>query len=362
MVSRGKAVKTAIAGVVGVAVVGVSVAAAWPSDLGLKAVPDHQHVVSKSTSKPTSAVWPASWSRSTAPNPVITQSSAPAVTAPVAPTNAPTPSPSVSKVAQPTGVLLSKPLNGPVTSPFGMRFHPILHVWKLHTGVDFGAPCGTPVGASAPGKVIFAGYVGGYGNRVEVDHGVIAGKHVTTTYSHLSVIGVRVGQQVDVHQAVALSGTTGYSTGCHLHYEVVVNGQFTDPLPWLNGKPAVVDLDKLKPIKGATVPAGELHHPDPVPPTPHPMGTATPSTSPSNPSSTPSRAPSRQPSAPRPSAASPTLGTSPSPSTSQPGATTSPKPTPRESKPTPREPNPSRTSSPPTATKIATASGSDSDH
>ena len=121
-----------------------------------------------------------------------------------------------SKVAMPTGVLLSKPLNGPVTSPFGMRFHPILHVWKLHTGVDFGASCGTPVGSSAPGKVLFAGPAGGYGNRVEVDHGMIAGRHVSTTYNHLSVIGVRVGQRVDVHQAVALSGTTGYSTGCHL--------------------------------------------------------------------------------------------------------------------------------------------------
>ena len=155
---------------------------------------------------------------------------------------------------------------------------------------------------------------------------MIAGKHVSTTYNHLSVIGVRVGQRVDVHQAVALSGTTGYSTG-HLHYEVVVNGQFTDPLPWLNGKPAVVNLDKLKPVRGATVPAGELHHPDPVPPTPHPSGTPsrpTTSNSPSKPSSTPVR-PSRKPSAPTPSSVSTTTpGKAPSTSPSRPGPTTEP--------------------------------------
>ena len=303
MVSRGKAIKTVIAGGVGVAVVGLSVDAAWP----------------------------ASWLDTTPPTPNITQSSAPVSPGVLAPVKAatPTPSPAVSKVAMPTGVLLSKPLNGPVTSPFGMRFHPILHVWTLHTGVDFGASCGTPVGSSAPGKVLFAGPAGGYGNRVEVDHGMIAGKHVSTTYNHLSVIGVRVGQRVDVHQAVALSGTTGYSTGCHLHYEVVVNGQFTDPLPWLNGKPAVVNLDKLKPVRGATIPAGELHHPDPVPPTPHPSGTPsrpTTSNSPSKPGSTSVR-PSGKPSAPTPSSVSTTTpGKAPSTSPSRPGPTTEPAP------------------------------------
>lgn len=327
MVSWGKAIKTVIAGGVGVAVVGLSVTAAWPSDPGLRAVPDHQQLVSR----PMSTAWSASWSDTTQPTPNITQSPAPVNPGVLAPAKAatPTPSPAVSRVAMPTGVLLSKPLNGPVTSPFGMRFHPILHVWKLHTGVDFGASCGTPVGASAPGKVAFAGPAGGYGNRVEVDHGMIAGKHVSTTYNHLSVIGVRVGQRVDVHQAVALSGTTGYSTGCHLHYEVVVNGQFTDPLPWLNGKPAVVNLDKLKPVRGATVPAGELHHPDPVPPTPHPSGTPsrpTTSNSPSKPSSTSVR-PSGKPSAPTPSSVSTTTpGKAPSTSPSRPGPTTEPAP------------------------------------
>ncbi|MDO4412347.1 M23 family metallopeptidase [Cutibacterium sp.] len=235
-----KAIKTAIAGGVGVAVVGLSVAAAWPSDSGLRAVPEEQLVAQ---AMPTAS---SSSSSSSAPRP------------------------SAAKAP-----LLSKPLNGAVTSPFGMRYHPILKVWKLHSGVDFGIPCGTPVGASAPGKVTFAGPVGGYGNRVEVDHGVIAGKHVATTYNHLSAIKVRVGQKVAVHQIVATSGTTGMSTGCHLHYEVIVNGQVTDPLPWFNGNPVVSDLGKLKPVKGATVPADELNQPDPVLPTGNPSRLAT---------------------------------------------------------------------------------------
>ena len=122
MVSRGKAIKTVIAGGVGVAVVGLSVTAAWPSDPGLRAVPDHQQLVSR----PMSTAWSASWSDTTQPTPNITQSPAPVNPGVLAPAKAatPTPSPAVSRVAMPTGVLLSKPLNGPVTSPFGMRFHP----------------------------------------------------------------------------------------------------------------------------------------------------------------------------------------------------------------------------------------------
>ncbi|MDU6251051.1 MAG: M23 family metallopeptidase, partial [Cutibacterium avidum] len=212
MVSRSKAIKTVIAGGVGVAVVGLSVDAAWPSDPGLRAVPDHQQLVSR----PMSTAWPASWLDTTPPTPNITQSSAPVSPGVLAPVKAatPTPSPAVSKVAMPTGVLLSKPLNGPVTSPFGMRFHPILHVWKLHTGVDFGASCGTPVGSSAPGKVLFAGPAGGYGNRVEVDHG----NGLSTRYGHLSEINVKIGQQVKIGDIIGEVGSTGRSTGPHLHY------------------------------------------------------------------------------------------------------------------------------------------------
>ncbi len=138
--------------------------------------------------------------------------------------------------------LLSMPVNGRRTSVFGMRYHPILRIWKLHTGLDFAAPCGTPVGAAAAGRVVSSGWAGGNGVQVKVDHGMIAGYRVVTTYNHLSAIGVRVGQQVDALDGVGRVGNTGYSTGCHLHFEVIVNGRFTDPEPWLNGKPSQVDL------------------------------------------------------------------------------------------------------------------------
>ncbi len=137
------------------------------------------------------------------------------------------------------GKLLSVPVKGRKTSRFGMRFHPVLHVWKLHTGLDFAAPCGTPVGAAAAGKVTRTGWAGGNGVQVKIDHGTIAGHHVETTYNHLSSIGVKVGQEVAVHQGVGRVGSTGYSTGCHLHFEVIVDGKFQDPEKWLNGEPAV---------------------------------------------------------------------------------------------------------------------------
>ena len=140
------------------------------------------------------------------------------------------------------GDLLSMPVNGRRTSVFGMRYHPILRVWKLHTGLDFAAPCGTPVGAAAAGRVVSAGWAGGNGVQVKVDHGMLAGYRVVTTYNHLSAIGVRVGQQVEALDGVGRVGNTGYSTGCHLHFEVIVNGRFTNPEPWLNGQASRVDL------------------------------------------------------------------------------------------------------------------------
>ncbi len=127
---------------------------------------------------------------------------------------------------------LSHPANGPITSPFGMRFHPILHVWKLHSGTDFGVPCGTPVYAAADGTVISAGWGGGDGNRIVVDHGIISGVDLASTYNHLSSFVVQSGP-VKRGQLIAYSGTTGYSTGCHLHFETLENGQFVNPTKWL---------------------------------------------------------------------------------------------------------------------------------
>ncbi|MEP6798767.1 MAG: peptidoglycan DD-metalloendopeptidase family protein [Lapillicoccus sp.] len=127
---------------------------------------------------------------------------------------------------------LSYPANGPITSEFGMRFHPILHIWKLHTGTDFGVPCGTPVLATADGTLISAGWGGGDGNRIVIDHGIISGVDLATTYNHLSSFVVTSGP-VKRGQLIAYSGTTGYSTGCHLHFETLENGQFVNPRLWI---------------------------------------------------------------------------------------------------------------------------------
>ncbi|MGZ4590337.1 MAG: peptidoglycan DD-metalloendopeptidase family protein [Actinomycetes bacterium] len=128
---------------------------------------------------------------------------------------------------------LAWPANGPITSPFGMRVHPITGVRKLHTGTDLGVPCGTPLHVARDGVVIAAGFNTAYGFRTVVSHGVVDGALLTTTYNHQSHIGVVVGQQVTQGEEIGLSGTTGYSTGCHLHFELLVNADYVDPVPWL---------------------------------------------------------------------------------------------------------------------------------
>ncbi|MCN9241339.1 peptidoglycan DD-metalloendopeptidase family protein [Streptomyces sp. RY43-2] len=143
---------------------------------------------------------------------------------------------SIGKI--PPGQQMAMPLPGkpPVTSPYGMRMHPILHVRKLHTGIDFGAAAGTPFRAARDGKVTFAGWSNGYGNRVVISHGTVDGKQIDTTYNHMSALNVSVGQQVKVGQQVGAVGSTGYSTGPHAHFEVMQNGQYVDPAPWLGLK------------------------------------------------------------------------------------------------------------------------------
>ncbi|MCM1157991.1 MAG: peptidoglycan DD-metalloendopeptidase family protein [Bacteroidales bacterium] len=110
-----------------------------------------------------------------------------------------------------------------ITSEFGYRWG------RLHAGTDVGVPIGTTVRASRGGQVITAGWVGGYGNCVIIDHG----DGVSTRYGHLSEITVSVGQYVDQGEQVALSGNTGRSTGPHLHFEIRINGEAVDPMPYL---------------------------------------------------------------------------------------------------------------------------------
>ncbi|MCF2532272.1 M23 family metallopeptidase [Yinghuangia soli] len=131
------------------------------------------------------------------------------------------------------GGALSYPVDGAVTSNFGMRFHPILEYVKLHSGTDFGAAEGTPVRAAREGTVIAAGYNSAYGYRVVVSHGQVGGVALTTTYNHLSRIDVGEGKRIRRGATVGLVGNTGYSTGAHLHFEVLVDGAFADPLTWL---------------------------------------------------------------------------------------------------------------------------------
>lgn len=128
---------------------------------------------------------------------------------------------------------LSYPIDAAVTSVYGMRFHPILGYVKLHTGTDFGASEGTPAHTAREGTVIAAGYSPAYGNRVVVSHGRVNGIALTTTYNHLSRIDVREGQRLRRGDTVGLVGTTGWSTGAHLHFEVLVDGEFADPQTWL---------------------------------------------------------------------------------------------------------------------------------
>jgi murein DD-endopeptidase MepM/ murein hydrolase activator NlpD len=113
-----------------------------------------------------------------------------------------------------------------LSSRFGARYHPILGGWRQHSGVDLAAATGTPVTAPSPGVVVAAQWWGGYGLLVAIDHG----KGMQTRYAHLSQIAVAYGQQVSSGQVLGYVGSTGNSTGPHLHYEMRLNGQPLNPL------------------------------------------------------------------------------------------------------------------------------------
>ncbi len=120
-----------------------------------------------------------------------------------------------------------RPVNTDLISGFGYRFHPILHVKKLHTGLDFRAPIGTPVYATADGVVGHAGRSGnGYGIHIDLKHGY----GYETKYAHLSKVMVREGQKIKRGDIIGLTGNTGLSKGPHLHYEVKKNGKKIDPV------------------------------------------------------------------------------------------------------------------------------------
>lgn len=126
-----------------------------------------------------------------------------------------------------------KPINGRISSPFGWRRHPIFNSRSFHSGVDIAGPYKGNVRASNAGKVIYSGWYGGYGKVVIISHGNVHGTPVTTLYAHLNSSNVSVGEYVQKGQVVGFEGTTGYSTGPHVHFEVRLNGRPSNPLSYI---------------------------------------------------------------------------------------------------------------------------------
>jgi len=138
---------------------------------------------------------------------------------------------------------LMTPVAGHITSGFGLRYHPILHFSRMHTGIDFGAAWGSPIVAAADGQVVGAGWTGGYGRQVRVAHP----SGIMTTYSHMSTIAASAGEMVRQGQVIGYVGSSGLATGPHLHFEVRVNGQPVDPM--------TVRLQSRSVVAGADRPA-----------------------------------------------------------------------------------------------------------
>jgi murein DD-endopeptidase MepM/ murein hydrolase activator NlpD len=132
----------------------------------------------------------------------------------------------------------ARPVSGHITSPFGHRVSPCSGCSSFHQGTDIGASCNTPIYAASSGTVIYAGWNGGYGNFTLIDHG----GGVTTGYGHQPNGGilVHVGQVVTVGQHIGRVGTTGASTGCHLHFEVRINGSAIDSVPFMRARGIVI--------------------------------------------------------------------------------------------------------------------------
>ncbi|MBN9151173.1 MAG: peptidoglycan DD-metalloendopeptidase family protein [Micrococcales bacterium] len=128
----------------------------------------------------------------------------------------------------------AKPTSGRISSPFGYRVHPVYGTYRLHTGIDLAGGCNVPIYAATAGRVVYSGYYGSYGNWILIDHG----NGVQTGYAHI-VNGGRLvsrGQVVSAGQMIARTGTTGASTGCHLHFEVRPGGRAADPSPFMQNR------------------------------------------------------------------------------------------------------------------------------
>jgi murein DD-endopeptidase MepM/ murein hydrolase activator NlpD len=131
---------------------------------------------------------------------------------------------------------MDRPGRGVVTSPYGMRMHPILHYVKLHTGIDFAVADGISYAAD-DGVVLITEFNVAYGNMTVIDHGTVGGVHMTTLYAHQAAFGVRPGDRVVKGQPIGIIGDTGYATGPHLHFEVRINGGVVNPAPYVLNAP-----------------------------------------------------------------------------------------------------------------------------
>ena len=147
-----------------------------------------------------------------------------------------------------TSQAMRMPVNGRVTSGFGSRFHPILGYVRMHAGLDLAAAYGSPIAAAADGRIVSSGWSGGYGNLVRIVH---AGG-IQTMYGHMSRIVARSGEMVRQGQIIGYVGSTGLSTGPHLHYEVLKNGRPVNPTSVkLAAAPAQLQGEKLHQFQGA---------------------------------------------------------------------------------------------------------------
>jgi murein DD-endopeptidase MepM/ murein hydrolase activator NlpD len=146
---------------------------------------------------------------------------------------------------QATSAGMTWPVNGRITSYFGYRYHPILHFTRFHAGVDFGASWGSPIVAAADGEVAAAGWAGGYGRQVRLSHG----GGLMTTYSHMSEIVAQPGTYVHAGQLIGYVGSSGLSTGPHLHYEVLKDGTPVNPLAVRFASVQVADTGLINAVK-----------------------------------------------------------------------------------------------------------------
>lgn len=229
------AVKVGVLGALVTATIAVPVASATASQTGLAAsLPTQVADVSSdaaSVAEPTQTASDQSAAASTAPVALPAATAAGADDTQQAEVSAKTitlsSSSSDSDVEASAGSGWAHPVQGPITSNYGWRIHPTLGYRKLHDGVDYGVACGTPVHAAKSGTVVKAQNAGSSGNRVDIDHG----NGVVTGYFHLQSFSVKVGDKVTTGQTVGAVGSTGRSTGCHMHFaKMDTAGNYSDPL------------------------------------------------------------------------------------------------------------------------------------